>query len=70
VRAAPDTPAGRPSEDLVENDREAWFPKGSVSRVTDQVDDDSVRVADEEAPRAPRILGQRVDYLVATLASL
>jgi hypothetical protein len=38
--------------------------------VTDDVDDDPVRIADEEAPRAPRLFGQRVDDLVATLASL
>jgi hypothetical protein len=38
--------------------------------VTDHVDDDPVRVADEEALSAPRLFGQRVDDLVATLASL
>jgi hypothetical protein len=38
--------------------------------VADHVDDDPVRVADEEAPRAPRLFGEGVDYLVATLASL
>jgi hypothetical protein len=38
--------------------------------VTHHVDDDPVRVADEEAPRAPRLLGQRVDDLVAAAASL
>jgi hypothetical protein len=38
--------------------------------VTNHVDDDPVRVADEEAPRAPRLFGQRVDDLVATPASL
>src|SRR5215207_5316916 len=42
---------------------------GSVG-VTDHVDDDAVRVADEEAPRTPRLLVQRVDDLVAAPASL
>ena len=47
-------------------------PSGHVESVgvTDHVDDDPVRVADEEAPRAPRLFGQRVDDLVATPASL
>src|SRR5215210_4091426 len=38
--------------------------------VTDHVDDDAVRVADEEAPWTPRLFGQRVDDLVATPAGL
>ena len=42
---------------------------GASVGVTDHVDDDAVRVADEEAPRAPGLFGQWVDDLVAAPAS-